>query len=425
MTNDSGNTNNNVNQVLGLDQKATGRKRYKLWLGFIIGLSLVVIAANYYITIDQVTAIQFKTANVKKGDLTVTVTATGKLEPVNQVEVGTEISGTIESVSADFNDQVKVGQVLARLGTDQLQAKFRQSKASLDLARAHVSEAQATVIETQKKFQRSSELAQKGACSQEECDTTEAAYKRAIAALASAKAQVTQAQAQLDADQTTLKKAVIHSPINGLVLRRSVEPGQTVAASFQAPVLFTLAEDLAKMELHVDIDEADVGQVKADQEASFTVDAYPDRQFSARILKVYYASQVVQDVVTYEALLSVDNSKLLLRPGMTATAEIIIKKVTDVMLVPNAALRFSPPQIKASKNSALRSILPGPPKRPAKQRKVVLSEKTQQHVWIKRDGSAVAIPVTIGSTNGRITEILNGDIQPGMSLLVDVIRAPQ
>ena len=230
------------------------------------------------------------------------------------------------------------------------------------------------------------------------------------------------AEAQLDADKTILEKAVIHSPINGIVLKRNVEPGQTVAASFQAPVLFTLAEDLAKMDLHVDIDEADVGQVKVDQKASFTVDAYPELYFSARILKVYYAPQVEQDVVTYEALLSVDNTELMLRPGMTATADIIIKKVEDVMIVPNASLRFNPPQT-TTKSSVLRSILPGPPRRPAKQRKVDISAKTQQQIWILQDGEPTAIPVTIGATNGRITVILEGNIKVGQELLVDVIRA--
>ena len=420
MIDNNENASSDVEQVLELDQKATGRKRLKFWVGIVIVLALFGAVASY-LTSEKVTVTQFKTADVQQGDLTVTVTATGDLEPVNQVDVGTEISGTIESVEVDYNDQVKVGQVLVRLNTDQLQAQFRQSKAALDLAKARVQEANATAIETRKKFERSRGLAKKGVCSQETCDADEAAYKRAVASQASTRAQVAQAKAQLDADQTTLKKAVIHSPINGIVLERSVEPGQTVAASLQAPVLFTLAEDLAKMKLHVDIDEADVGQVRVDQEASFTVDAYPDLQFLARILKVHYAPQVVQDVVTYEALLSVDNSKLLLRPGMTATADIVTKKVENVLLVPNAALRFTPPQASTSEGSVLRSILPGPRKRNKTQRKADISNNTQQHVWVQQAGVPVAIPVTIGSTNGRITEILKGDIKPGMSLLIDVI----
>ena len=180
------------------------------------------------------------------------------------------------------------------------------------------------------------------------------------------------------------------------------------------------------MELRVDVDEADVGQVQAGQDATFTVDAYPDRPFSARILKVYYAPQVVQDVVTYAALLSVDNSELLLRPGMTATAEIITKTVEDAILVPNGALRFTPPapEPEASRRggSMLRAILPGPPRRPAKQGKVSRADKSEHRVWALRDEQPVAIPVTIGSSNGRMTEVVAGDVKPGLPLLVDIIR---
>jgi HlyD family secretion protein len=205
-----------------------------------------------------------------------------------------------------------------------------------------------------------------------------------------------------------------------------VEPGQTFAASFQTPVLFTLAEDLSKMELHVGVDEADVGQVQAEQSATFTVDAYPDRSFPARIVKVYYAPQVVQDVVTYEALLTVDNSKLLLRPGMTATAEIITKKLEDAILVPNGALRFTPPasepEASNSGGSMLRAILPGRRHGPARPRKVVHADKTEHRVWTLREDQPVAIPVTIGSSDGRMTEVVAGDVKPGLPLLVDSIR---
>lgn len=415
---------NDINKVLALDQTNTGRKRLTFWLGLIVALVLLAMAVNYFVS-DKVTVTLFKTADVQQGDLTVTVTATGNLEPVNQVEVGTEISGTIESVYADFNDKVRVGQALVSLNTDQLEAKLRQSKASLDLAKARVEESNATAIETFKKFTRSDDLMKKGLSSQETHDANYASYKRAVALQAITRAQVAQATAQLDADRTTLKKAVIHSPINGIVLKSSVEPGQTVAASLQAPVLFTLAEDLAKMELHVDIDEADVGQVKAGQEASFTVDAYPTQPFSAQILKIYFSPQVVQDVVTYQAILSVDNSSLLLRPGMTATAVIMTQKVENVLLVTNTALRFKPPTQNISKANTLNSMLPSPPKLASKERAVDMLQNTQQKVWIQQDGQAIAIPVTVGATNGRITEIVKGDITPGMALLIDVIHKPK
>ncbi|MDH5573744.1 MAG: efflux RND transporter periplasmic adaptor subunit [Gammaproteobacteria bacterium] len=267
MTDNNTTTTANVEPALNHDQPASGHKQLKLGIG--ISLVILLVTGLIALTCNQNRPIKFKTTEIQLGDLTIKVTATGKLEPVNQVEVGTEISGKIKSVDVDYNDRVKAGDVLARLDTDELAARLRQSTASLDLARARVKETEATVIETRNKLQRSQTLAKKGLCPQEDCDAAEASFKRAEAAHAIARAQVT--QAQLDADRTALAKAVILSPINGIVLTRNVEPGQTVAASFQAPVLFILAEDLSRMELHVDIDEADVGQIQAEQKASFTV----------------------------------------------------------------------------------------------------------------------------------------------------------
>jgi len=251
-----------------------------------------------------------------------------------------------------------------------------------------------------------------------------ATYERSVAGVASARAQVNAAEATLTANKTDLSKAVIVSPIDGIVLMRNVEPGQTVAASFQTPVLFTLAEDLRQMELHVDVDEADVGQTLVGQEATFRVDAYPDREFKARITRVNYAPKVVQDVVTYEALLSVDNSDLVLRPGMTATAEITTRVVKKALLVPNGALRFSPPTPeKKSKTSAVRGLLPGPPRRGLEQRSSDTAPGSkQQRVWVLRDKQPVAIPVTVGATDGLMTEIVTGDIEPGTQVLVDIAK---
>jgi HlyD family secretion protein len=256
-------------------------------------------------------------------------------------------------------------------------------------------------------------------------DAAMAALQRAQADEASAKAQVSEAQATLEANESDLAKAVIYSPINGIVLKRSVEPGQTVAASFQTPVLFTLAEDLTKMELHVDVDEADVGQVKEGQEAAFTVDAYPDRAFPARITQVRYGSQEVEGVITYETVLNVDNSDLSLRPGMTATADITVQKVENAILVPNAALRFSPPvkekEAPSNSGSVLSKLLPHPPRSPSKQREVVIANKRQQRVWRLQDGKLAAVDVTTGATDGIMTEVTGGDVKPGMALVVDTV----
>jgi HlyD family secretion protein len=292
---------------------------------------------------DESTEPRFVLQEVERGNLTVTVSATGTLEPTNEIEIGSELSGTIKDVFVDFNDRVEEGQVLARINTDELEATVAQKRAAVQAAEATVTESQATVLETHLQYERYEKLLGRDAATRDEFDVAHAAYTRAKAKEANAKAQVAVAQAALDADELKLKKAVIYAPIDGVVLRRNVDPGQTVAATFQTPVLFTLAEDLTQMEMHVDVDEADVGQVREGHSARFTVDAYPDRSFEALVRQVRYAPETVQGVVTYETILDIDNSKKLLRPGMTATAEITIQTIQNAVLVPNAALRFTSP----------------------------------------------------------------------------------
>jgi len=400
-----------------------------LWLAAVAVIGLVVLRWGLGLgTQDQ--AVHYKTQTVTQGDLEVRVTATGTLEPVNQVEVGTEVSGTIETVYVDYNDRVHKDDVLARLDTAQLEARYRQSEAALALARARVQDADATLTETGNKLRRTKDLIAKRLSSPEELDAAEAASARAEAARAVARAQVDQAQAEVDANRQVLDKAVIHSPIDGVVLKRQVEPGQTVAASLQTPVLFTIAENLAQMELHVDVDEADVGQVAVGQEAEFTVDAYPDRRFRARIEQVRFAPKTVDGVVTYETLLSVDNDELLLRPGMTATAEILVKKLTDAVLIPNAALRFSPPE--GSGESAgghsgsggrglVSMLLPRPPRDQKHNEPNAKGKNGKQRVWVLRDGQPEAIEVRTGATNGVLTQVLEGPLEPGTEVLVDTV----
>jgi HlyD family secretion protein len=291
-----------------------------------------------------------------------------------------------------------------------------------------VQEAQATVTETRRTLYRFQELARKGLCSQEQCDSAEAAYARAEAALAIARAQVTQAQAQLDSDRTALHKATIHAPISGIVLKRQVEPGQTVVASLQAPVLFVLAESLAHMELHVAVDEADVGQVREGQRATFTVDAYAERTFPAVITQVRFAPKTVAGVVTYETVLAVENTDLTLRPGMTATADIVVTKLAGVLLVPNAALRFTPPvseeQTAASRGGLLSRLLPRPPvRRASTDRRQDAASSRQQRVWTLRHGEPVVIPVTAGATDGHLTEVVAGELEPDMLVIVEMRSA--
>lgn len=413
-----------ISKILDIEGSSGQRKHLIKWA---VVVTIVVIASLLFWWFGDTNSntVRYETTDVKRGNLTVTVTATGSLEPVNQVEVGSEVSGTIETVAVDFNDSIKQGQVLAALNTDQLKARVDQAQAALQLAQSQVKQAEATVVETKNKLGRAKDLATTGMCSPEDCDIAQGNYDRAEANLLSAKAQVFQAMASLDAEQTTFAKATIHSPINGIVLQRSVEPGQTVAASLQTPVLFILAEDLTQMELHVDVDEADVGQVEVGNVASFTVDAYPDRSFPAKITEVHFASQTVDGVVSYETVLRVDNSELLLRPGMTATADIIVNKVDNVLLVSNSALRFVPkPQTEAANQSGgglLNKLIPHRPSRRSKSHEEVEVENGQRSVWALQGGQAVEFSVTTGSTDGIMTEVVGGDIYEGMALVVDTV----
>jgi HlyD family secretion protein len=393
--------------TLRLGEKSRG------WWGswllvFAFAVLLLVGAGSYYgYRLMRGRAPQFQTAPATRGELRVLVTATGALKPVSQVDVGAEISGRIEKVPADFNQHVKKGEPLAELDTRQLRAQVERSQASLEVAEAAVKLAEATLAEMRSNLTRSEELAKSKLVSEQEVDTARAAFGRAEANLASAKAQVSAASAMLNADRTNLEKAVIRSPIDGMVISRKVEPGQTVAASFQTPVVFQLAEDLARMELHVDVDEADMGLVKEGQDATFTVDAYQNRQFPARIVSLRNDPHTVQGVVSYEAVLEVDNSEGLLRPGMTATASIVTETRKDALLVPNGALRFAPPNAKLPKSENVESLN---------------KADRMSHVWTLRGGKPVAIAMKKGLSDGRSTEVLSGDITPGLSLLIDIVE---
>ncbi len=417
--------NRDIAQTLRLAQ-APGRTwlRWR-WAGLAL---LILVAAGLLFARGSGTASapEYQTQEVRRADLTAMVTATGNLEPTNQVDVGIEVSGTISNVEADNNDQVQIGQVLARLDTSKLDAQLRKSTASLASAKAHVEQMRATQTESSKnlkRLRRIREISGGKLPSDQELDAAEATYARAQTEVASALAAVAEAEATLKLTQTDLDKSVIRSPINGIVLVRAVEPGQTVAASFQAPVLFTLAEDLTKMELQVDVDEADVGQVHAGQMATFTVDAYPQREFPAQVMQVRYGAQSVDGVITYMTVLNVDNSDMALRPGMTATADIVVEKVESALLVPNAALRFTPPvqATPAEGGSVLGKLVPRPPRATPKLHATASPDKTAQQVWVLRDAVPVEVPIQVGATDGMFTQVLSGDLEPGMAVIVDTV----
>ena len=419
-----------ITKTLELDRASGRRHHLRRWIILIVIVAVAVAAHAVWKNKEGPNSIQYEMQKATRGNLTIIVTATGTLQPTNEVEVGSEQSGIVKSVEADYNDRVVVGQVLARLDTSKIDAQVTQAKASLEAAKAKVLQAKATLNETQSKlaqYQKVRELSDNKVPSQTELDAAEAAFERAKADVASSNAAVSQAEATLETYETDLSKTIIHSPINGVVLTRSVEPGQTVAAAFQAPVLFTLAEDLTQMELHVDVDEADIGQVKEGQEAVFTVDAYPDRTFQAKIIQIRYGSQTVEGVVTYETVLKVDNSDLSLRPGMTATADITVKKIENAVLIPNTALRFSPPveqQSEQRRSGSLLGALFRPPRMQI-QHKEESSNKMEKKVWTLVNDQLTPVDITVGSTDGIMTEVLKGNIEPGTELVTDTLTSKQ
>ena len=420
-----------------LDQENPKRKRR---MGVMVLVVLLALAAGglwfWWTPSGASTQVNFRTNTVSQGDLQVLVSATGTLEPVVQVDVGTEVSGTIQTIKVDFNDPVRKGQVLAVLDTTKLEAQREQAAASLGVSEAELKSAQAGASEARidlERLNKAYKLSKGRLPSRQDLDAAQAAFDKAQAQVSLYEASLRKAAASLKAYETDLQKAVIKSPIDGMVLNRKVEPGQTVAASLEAPVLFVLAENLANMKLCVSVDEADVGQIAEGQKATFVVDAYPDRRFPAHITQVRYAPQEEDGVVTYDCILEVNNSELLLRPGMTATADIVTVEVKDATLVPNVALRFKPQASDArgqavEKNSGgniLSKIMPRPPRR-NKERKAggngTSSPKSETAskgtVWVLQNNQPLAVPVGLGPNDGLKTQIVAGGLRPGQQVII-------
>ena len=384
------------------------RRRSRGHIALIAVTVVAALSATAFYLFHTNTTTSYVTVDAVRGPLVVRVSATGTLQPEDQVDVGAEISGRLDRVAVDFNDRVTKGQVLAVINTDQTRAQLPQSKAALNAAKAAVSTNEATVIETREKRDRAQGLFARSIVSAQDLQTAEADYARAVASVAKAKADVENASAQVQLHQTSLDKAAVRSPIDGIVLDRKVQQGQTVASQFQTPVLFTLASDLSRLKLEVDIDEADIGQVREGQTATFSVDAFPQRRFDARLTSLRNAPKTTNGVVTYLGVLEVDNSAGLLRPGLTATVDILVAEADDTLLVPNGALRFTPPGGDASARALV----------PSNDGELV------GRVWVLENAKPVARDLRIGRNDGRNTQVLSGDLMPGDDVIVDTGTRP-
>lgn len=376
-------------------------------------------------------ATSYSTQIAARGNLTLTVTANGTLQPTRSINIGSELSGTVLKVNVDVNDHIKKGQVLVVLDTAKLRDQILRSQAAVAAAVAKVAQTAATIKEASATLARLEEVARISGGkvpSKTELDTARATLERAVADDASAKAGVKDAQAALSTDQINLSKASIAAPADGIVLTRTVDPGNAVAASLQAVTLFTVAEDLAKLRLWVYVDEADVGAVAVGQNAEFTVSAYPTRKYPARVTRVGFGSTITDSVVTYLTYLDVDNADLSLRPGMTATAGIVATQRTNVLLVPNTALRFVPTDNAANptaKKGIAAGLIPSIPGGARRSAAASASTALAKQVWVlpKADangaGTPVAVSVVPGISDGHMTEITGGDLQAGVQVITD------
>lgn len=368
------------------------RKKYFIFVGIVF---LVFIALSYLFLFSSSKKLKFKTVKVQRGDITQVVTATGNVNPVTTILVGTRVSGTIVALYADYNSKVKKGQLIAQIDPTPFENELRQAEADLYNAKANLFKAEINLKDSERNLKRKQELYNKELISRSELDDAEVVYNNAKAQYEIALAQLKKAQAGVKQAQTNLGYTKIISPVDGVVIAKNVEVGQTVAASFQTPTLFTIAPDLTKMQIDTNVDEADISKIKVGMEATFTVDAYPDRKFKGTVNQIRLSPTITQNVVTYNVVISVDNSHLLLKPGMTANVTFIIETKKNIIKVPNVSLRFKMPDSQPSK---------------------------QQGVWVIRGGKPARVPVKTGISDGEWTEILEGDIREGDEVIVDIIK---
>ena len=371
---------------------------------FIAVLVLIMIAASvwaYQTWHKPDDSQRYRTQTLSRGDLSQSVTATGTLNPVRVVSVGTQVSGIVKKLYVDFNDEVKQGQILLELDPDLLNAKLQQSQASLNSAKAKLSLAQS-------KTQRLRGLFKQGYLSQQELDEAETD-------LAANLAQYAQIQAQVQSDKVNLENTIIRSPVSGVVINREIDEGQTVAASFQTPTLIKIAQDLSKMQINANFSEADLGKLKEGQAATFRVDAFAQRQFDGQIRQIRLNPTTQQNVVTYDVVINVDNPDLALLPGMTAYVDIILEQRNEALLLPNAALRFKP-DTSSDKNTAANNDKNKP-------RKGTGENRGMAKVYILEQGKPKEIKVKVGISNGKFTEVLSNELKEGNAVIVNDSQA--
>jgi HlyD family secretion protein len=402
--------NPDIASALALDKSGRARKSWRRWFAYAL-VPLLLIGGFYgYQSWSAASAVKkvYTTEAAAKSDLVVLVSASGTLQPLTKVDVSSEQSGVVREVMFGENDTVKKGDVLATLDTTTLAAQVERAQASVTASKARIADAKTTLKEAAQTLERTKSLAARGTLSQQDLDSAVAKRDRAESAVTSAEADLAVSAAELKVQEAALAKSTIYAPIDGIILTRAADPGQTVAASLSAPILFVIAEDLRRMKLEAGIDEADIGMVAEKQKARFSVDAFTGKSFNALISKIAYASQTTDNVVTYEAQLDVDNSDLSLRPGMTANVDIITREANGILTVPNGAFRYQPAAAPKATSWTLTSLfMPRFPRNQAKEAVKPAADGTRT-IYVLKDGVPAAAQVKTGSTDGLKTEILSG-----------------
>jgi HlyD family secretion protein len=371
-------------------------------------LALVVIialsAGAYFIFRSNENDQKFRTEKISKGDIVQSITASGTVNAVTTVLVGTQVSGTIKNIFVDFNSVVKKGQLIAEIDPAIFEAQVEQARANVMSARANVEKAVVALADSKRTLGRQKELFAKNLISRSDVDAAETAHDTAGTQVSAAKAQLSQSEAALRISETNLRYTKIVSPVNGIVVSRNVDTGQTVAASFQTPTLFNIAQDLTKMQIDSSVAEADIGKIQVGQPVEFTVDAYPDSPFQGKVSEIRNAPITVQNVVTYDVVVKVDNPELKLKPGMTANVSVIVSTKKDVLRVPNTALRF---------------------RLPSEKRDLTAKKEKGNGVWVLEDKKPKRIAINTGISDGMYSELLSGEISEGREVIVESLTKPK
>jgi HlyD family secretion protein len=413
------------------------------------GLAAVVVIGGLAAMSGDAAEPVISRASVTRGDLAETVNATGTLQAVTTVQVGTQVSGIVSALYADFNSLVKKGDVIARLDPSSINTQIEAARANLTRAQADVSRLEVALEDARLKLSRTERLTDQGILAKTELEAAQVAVASAEAQVRAAGAGVTQAEAALNQHLVSLQQTVIRAPIDGLVISRNVDSGQTVAASMSAPTLFVIAADLAEMQVVANLDESDVGRIRPDQRVTFTVDAYPGMEFEGRVTQVRLQPIVTSNVVSYATVIEAANRNLLLKPGMTANVTVEVVSRSDAVLIPNAALRFRPTSVTyealgippPASTPPVRSPSPAapmldaedlPPEAPRDTPKATSIDalfgplervETNGRVWTLRDRQLTPIPVRVGITDGQWTELVAGDLPAGTELITSVAAA--